>query len=464
MYGINIDNIKSNFSKYTEVRIEKNSQYKISIVNGIVMINYKNINSGVNARVYDNGVWGFAANWDVSEESIKNVIRKAESNASFLKLNTPRKVEKFEHKQYCNENFKCQSSLKVSQNVVNKKQCTDFGKNICAYIKSKYRDIGNVIIDMLYENTEKEIICSDNIYWYGILPRTTMNISLITEKDGKPIEISKKFGGLGNIQDNFNEFDKLYKDIDVLCKYLIDKKNGVYAKSGEKQCVLSSYVSGLMAHEAIGHMLEADTIMNGPFKFDSIGKKIANSKLTLVDFAHTAFGKNCPIPIYVDDEGTKCEDVIAIENGILKEFMCNKEMANVLGIKPKGNARLESFSNDPVISMRNTCIMPSDDKVGDMIASIEDGYYLIIPTSAQVDINSQFITGIKCGYEIKNGKIGNAILNTSISGDVKTFLNSISMIGDDFKWLNGGICTKKIQMRVGMGSPSIKCTVNIGGV
>lgn len=128
MYGINIDNIKANFSKYTEVRIEKNSQYKISIVNGIVMINYKNINSGVNARVYDSGVWGFAANWDVSEESIKNVIRKAESNASFLKLNTPRKVEKFEHKQYCNENFKCQSSLKVSQNVVNKNNARILGK------------------------------------------------------------------------------------------------------------------------------------------------------------------------------------------------------------------------------------------------------------------------------------------------------------------------------------------------
>ena len=70
-----------------------------------------------------------------------------------------------------------------------------------------------------------------------------------------------------------------------------------------------------------------------------INKRVASDLITLVDFAHTAFGKPAPLPVYLDDEGTLAEDAVIIKDGILTGYMNNRETAVHFGIKPQGNAR-----------------------------------------------------------------------------------------------------------------------------
>ena len=98
--------------------------------------------------------------------------------------------------------------------------------------------------------------------------------------------------------------------------------------------------------------------------------------VTLVDYANTAFGKRCPVPVYVDDECTPARDAVLIQDGILVGYMHNKESAAHFGHEPTGNARAYSFSDEPLIRMRNTCIVPGKQKLQDMISSIDDGYFL----------------------------------------------------------------------------------------
>ena len=45
----------------------------------------------------------------------------------------------------------------------------------------------------------------------------------------------------------------------------------------------------------------------------------------MVDFAHTALGETAPLPIYVDDEGTLCEDAVLIKDGILVGYMNSRD-------------------------------------------------------------------------------------------------------------------------------------------
>jgi len=66
------------------------------------------------------------------------------------------------------------------------------------------------------------------------------------------------------------------------------------------------------------------------------------------------------------------------------------------------------------------------------------------------------------GYEIKNGELGRALLDTTISGVAFDVLSSVTMVSDDFKWVSGGMCGKKQPIPTGMGGPAIKCAVNIG--
>jgi TldD protein len=71
--------------------------------------------------------------------------------------------------------------------------------------------------------------------------------------------------------------------------------------------------------------------------------------------------------------------------------------------------------------------------------------------------------GVTMGYEIKKGKLGRALRDTTISGVAFDMLKTITMVSDDMVWLCGGFCGKKQPMIVGMGGPAIKCKITIGG-
>lgn len=98
-----------------------------------------------------------------------------------------------------------------------------------------------------------------------------------------------------------------------------------------------------------------------------------------------------------------------------------------------------------------------------MIASIDDGYYLIRSNNGEADSTSEFMFGIELGYEIKNGKLGRAIKNTTISGVAYNVLKTVSMVSDEMHWSGAGMCGKKQPIPVGMGGPAVKCQVSIGG-
>lgn len=98
-----------------------------------------------------------------------------------------------------------------------------------------------------------------------------------------------------------------------------------------------------------------------------------------------------------------------------------------------------------------------------MIESIEDGYYLMWPSNGQADYTSEFMFGVSLGYEVKNGRIGAAIKDTTISGVAFDMLKTVSMVSDEMTWSCAGMCGKKQIIPVGMGGPSVKCRINVGG-
>jgi TldD protein len=121
------------------------------------------------------------------------------------------------------------------------------------------------------------------------------------------------------------------------------------------------------------------------------------------------------------------------------------------------------FYDEPLIRMRNTAILPGKSQLKEMIASIDNGYYLMKSSNGQADSTSEFMFGVVQGYEVKNGKLGRALKDITISGIAFDVLKSVSMISDDLVWGNAGMCGKKQRIPVGMGGPAIKCKVNIGG-
>jgi TldD protein len=113
--------------------------------------------------------------------------------------------------------------------------------------------------------------------------------------------------------------------------------------------------------------------------------------------------------------------------------------------------------------MRNTAIMPGKSSLEEMIKSIDNGYLLMRPTNGQADSTSEFMFGVQMGYEIKQGKLGRAISDTTISGVAFDMLKEVTMLSNEMVWSCAGMCGKKQPMPVGMGGPAVKTKVHIGG-
>jgi TldD protein len=143
--------------------------------------------------------------------------------------------------------------------------------------------------------------------------------------------------------------------------------------------------------------------------------------------------------------------------------MHNKQSAMEFQMAVTGNARAFQFSDEPLIRMRNTAILPGEDRLQEMISSIDDGYYLVKPSNGQADSTGEFMFGVPLGYEIKKGRLGRALKDTTISGVAFNVLRSVTMVSDDMFWSNGGMCGKKQPIPVGLGGPAVKCRVSLGG-
>jgi TldD protein len=449
---------KNEFSEYTELRVQENRSTRIVLVNGDTTANEKITISGVSARVYSKGSWGFASNPEIDSNTISAVIQSATDNAVFLSSR-----EKKEEKNLPEDSFHTENAFFTKKPKKTQKDMVDFLKELDAYLTQKYPSLTSRTIVLNCLEMEKTILTSPGSSAYSMIPRTILYAILSTEKDGIPVELAGDYGGLGQFEDTFQKPDDLFDKLDKQCEHLMHKKEGVFADAGIRECVLDAELAGILAHEAIGHTTEADIILGGSVAGDCLNQRVADPLITLVDFAHTSLGKTCPVPVYCDDEGTKARDAILIQDGILSDYMLNKETAVHFAMSPTGNARAYQFSDEPIIRMRNTAILPGTHKLDDMIASIDDGYYLIRPSNGQADSTSEFMFGITLAYEIKKGKVGRALKDTTISGVAFDVLKTVTMVSDDIAWSNAGMCGKKQLIPVGLGGPAIKCKVNIGG-
>jgi TldD protein len=167
--------------------------------------------------------------------------------------------------------------------------------------------------------------------------------------------------------------------------------------------------------------------------------------------------------VYADDEGVPARDAVLIRNGILTEFMNSRETAARMGTKPTGSARAYLPSDEPLVRMRNTAILPGRSKLDDLIAGVDDGYYIVKTGNGQADSTTEFMFGVTLAYEIRNGKLGRAIRDTTISGSAIKVLQSVDAVSDDMYWTCTGYCGKKQPMVVSMGGPALRAQAHIGG-
>ena len=218
------------------------------------------------------------------------------------------------------------------------------------------------------------------------------------------------------------------------------------APSGKMPVVLSSEAGGTMIHEAVGHGLELDFVVDNMTVYaKSLGEKIASEVISVMDDP-TMPHRRGSYPF--DDEGTASKPNLLIENGVLKCFMSDRLSAMKMGSSSSGNGRRESYRHKPIPRMSNTLILPSEMSPENVLKSTPNGLLVKKMGGGQVNtVNGDFVFEVAEGYLIENGRQGPAVRGATLVGNGPKVLNNIDMVANDLGF-SIGTCGKD-----GQGAP-----------
>ena len=439
---------------YTEVRIEDTKNACYSMQNDDVLANSETMIKGAMIRVFDGNLWYTAQTNDTDTKSIQKKIDELAAIATPDKaiLDNPIvknfSVNKAEILKFQGKNNLRNLTKKDREDIVNyyRKKCID--KSI-PEIKVTYPNF-------YYFSKIKELYTSKGTELKQDYQRCCFNLWYeITGREGVAYGGGKQLWGF-----NFNELKKHEAEIIEARDRAVDfAKNNTPVVPGEYVCVLAPTVTSVFTHESFGHKSEADFMLNDKTlqKEWTMGKQVANSKVSIVDEGDSLHHGYCPY----DDEGNKKKEVYLIKDGILSGRLHDAKSAATLGEEPTGNARAQDFNYGPMVRMTNTYMLAGNDKPEDIIKGVKDGIY-VYDWNYGTGQSTFTIQPQKC-YRIRDGKLAEPLLVNVVTGNVFQTLFDIDAVGSDLEFFSG-TCGKNGQsMPTATGGPTIrvkKLTIN----
>lgn len=306
---------------------------------------------------------------------------------------------------------------------------------------------------------------SDGVMAADVRPLVRLNVTVVAEQDGRRERGSAGGGGRFGM-DWFLDSDRAAEYARMAVRQALVNLEARDAPAGDMAVVLGPGWPGILLHEAIGHGLEGDFNRKGTSAFSGrIGERVASEQCTVVDDGTIPDRRGS---MTIDDEGEPGQYTVLIENGILKEYMQDQMNARLMGMRPTGNGRRESYAHLPMPRMTNTYMLAGEHDPGEIIASVDKGVYAVNFDGGQVDITSgKFVFSASEAYLIENGRVTSPIKGVTLIGNGPEVLTRVSMVGNDLE-LDGGVgtCGKEGQsVPVGVGQPTMRIDrLTVGGV
>ena len=446
-----LDFLKKKNVDYGEVRLEEHDGDAVLLKNGAVEISGFDNSIGMGIRFLTKNSLGFVAINQFDKIKIKNVLEKG--------LRLVKKGSKLsDHISLSNEKI-----YKKKYKVYQKVKLNDVGIDEKIKLLS---DVDNCVEESLGRylslttgTTKKYLITTEGARINSEIPLSNFFGVLTVEVNGRTAQRHLQFGNKGGY-----EFIRKWRLAEVLSdEYKVLRESLEKAErypKGKIDLVVGPEITGIMVHESVGHPLEADRIFGREaaqagesfVHRDMVGTKYGSEHVSIVDDPTL---ENSPGFYLFDDEGVKTRRRILVKNGIVNEFLHNRETAAVMGVKSNGAARAENYDKEVIVRMGNTFLLPGSYSWHELIENIKLGVYMKSFTEWNIDDKryQQKYVGSEA-YLIKNGKLKHPIFRPVIEITTPALWNSIDAVGRKLK-LDCASC--------GKGEPMQGAPVNLGG-
>ena len=438
-----VETLKSYSADYIEVHLEESQTSHIAYRGKELESIDRTTALGGNVRALVRGGWGFVSfnNLDELPDRVEPAVRQAQFVGNEESKLAPAEP-------VVDTVLTPASTNPVTMPLAEKKQLLDEYNDII------WRTPGIQTSFINYGDGHKKAIFLNSLGSYIVQERTdiTLRLTAVATEGSEVQQAGLSLGSRGD----FSLIQGRHRQVEQLAQRSVELLSAPQVRGGEYTVVLDPVLAGVFAHEAFGHLSEADFVYENDRlrQIMTLGKEFGSGELNIVDSAAMPGLRGS---YKYDDEGVPATRTYLIREGRLVGRLHSRETAAKMNEEPTGNARAINYGYPPIVRMTNTYIEPKAASFDDIIGDIKEGVYAKNWYGGMTSME-MFTFSAGEAYMIRNGKVAEMLRPVVLTGNVFTTLKNIDAIGNDLEMNQGGGCGKGEQMPlpVANGSPHIR--------
>ncbi|RQH49128.1 TldD/PmbA family protein [Okeania hirsuta] len=420
------------------------------------------VNSGFGVRVLLNGAWGFAASHRQSLEEVARVVALAVDIAKGSRLCQQTPVKLVPVETYRDSYV---TPIEIDPFAVPIGEKAELLLNLNEKLLS-YEERGvKKAASFLRFTKEEKIFASTN----GSLIEQTIyrsypgfSCTAIANNDAQSRSYERPPLNIG--YEHINPTD-LLSQVERVAEEAIEK---VYAPKGpadiRSTLILKPTNLFLTIHESVGHPTELDRVYG--YESNFAGTSFATTdKMGKLQYAAPWVNFKCDrtqpggrSTMGYDDEGVKSQEWYVVKDGILVDYLTDRETAYRLGRgSSNGCAFADSWSSVPMVRIPNLGLEAGPDggshtaSLDEMIADTEDGILIDGVGSFSIDQQRRnFQFGGDAFWQVKKGKVVGMLKDVTYHSMTTDFWNSVDAVGTvaEREQCGTNICGKGEPMQI----------------
>jgi len=437
-----------------EVRLEERDKRHMAVKEGHISSAISSHDRGMNVRVVMRSGTGFASCNSISKVDGSALLRKAHRQAKGGRRRTPVSLSP-------------EPAVKTTWEVHQKRPLADVStEEKLRYIQGldravmktkvkvqgRFYELKDYEIESFFANSEGSRISS-------FLPRVVLEAMNLVSSKGESAQSIRDWGASGGWEKvtDWALDDVLPQEMKML-KVQLDKGKSV--RPGTYDLVCGPEVAGIAAHESCGHPMEADRILGREMSQagksfvspDMIGDRVGSEYATVIDdptlpgsYGYYAY----------DEEGVKARPRFLYKEGLINEFLHNRETASKLGVQSNGSSRSEFYLREPIVRMANTFVAPGDFEDDEIFGDVKEGVLMHSFTEWNIDdkrYNQKYVS--REAYFIEDGEIAGPAKNCVLEITTPGFWGAIDAVSKKLDF---------VSAECGKGDPMQAMSVFTGG-
>lgn len=326
-----------------------------------------------------------------------------------------------------------------------------------ARVKELLASAGRVKTEAGYSDSEERILLktSEGLEAEQTIVRCGLSLTCIAKRAGdiQRMFVSERGTGGWEIVDSLGS--GFAEDCGERARALLDAKA---APSGEMTVIMDPLLVGTFVHEALGHMAEADHIVNHDSVLEGkLGAQIGSPLVTIAEDKTLEGGYGTR---GFDRDGAESERTVVIENGVLKNYLHSRNSAGKLGARSTANCWAD-FNN---VRMSNTYALAGGTPFEEILKETKEGIYLVGSSGGTaMTADGYFNFAALEGFLVRNGSLANRVRDVALLGNTLEALRAVDFVGKESR-IEAGICGKGGEwVPVGSGGPHFRTRAIVGG-